>query len=508
MRGEGCVTNQTVLLVYFPLLVISAILLYAVMRRNKKYSLVRHSLAFYICLICWIIGEMLYYTLKNPFLLRYVYDLKLIFVAFNAVATFMAVAAFYRLRRSIPRFLPVVLCVIPAITSVLALTSPWHELLRQNYQLLSVAPLTRAIETHAIWFHVHAVYCQLLLLAIAVIVVIRYRNLPRAYRHGSVLLLPSLLIYFGGAVTEMLNLDNLPLDFTLICASVASVTFYMSTTANGKADYLNFKHQEIVNYLDESVFILDNIGRIVDTNLAAKKWLQTVKTTYAYIPFDDMLDKLKAEGRITRKPAEDGVGEYVYCIDTKYPLIYQMRREDILDDNGKATGGFVLLTDITRNRLFVERLREMAGVDPLTDLYNRYGYQELLRRIDREENLPLSVVLGDINGLKKINDSFGHEAGDKLLQHAARIIRECCPANGYAARVGGDEFVILLPSCDSEGAEHVMRHIHERLSLPTEEGYHAAIALGAATKTMTSENINILLSEADKTMYQSKEAKG
>jgi diguanylate cyclase (GGDEF)-like protein len=498
-------TNQTVLLVYFPMLVISAILLVSVMRHDKKRSLIRYSLAFYICLVGWIIGEMLYYTLTDPALLRYVYDLKLIFVSFNAVATFMTVAAFYRLKRSIPRWLPAALCVIPAITSILALTSPWHELIRQDYRLVSIVPFTRATEIRAIWFHVHTVYCQLLLLTIAAIIIVRYHRLPRAYRRGSVLLLPSLVIYFGGALTETLNLDGLPLDFTLICASIASVTFYMSTTANGRADYLSFKHQEIVNYLDEAVFILDNIGRIVDVNIAAKNWLRTVKTAYAYIPFEELLAKLKAEGRITRKPAEDGEGEYIYCIDTKYPLIYQMRREDILDDNGRAAGSFVLLTDITRNRLFVELLREMAGVDPLTDLYNRYGYQEALRKIDREENLPLSVVLGDMNGLKKVNDSFGHEAGDKLLKYAARIIRDCCPENGCAARIGGDEFVILLPSCSREDAAHVIRRIHERLSLPTEEGYLATIALGAATKTLPSENINILLGEADKTMYQAKD---
>jgi diguanylate cyclase (GGDEF)-like protein len=499
-------TNKTVLLVYFPLLIVSVILLVSVIRRDKKQSLIRHSLAFYICLVGWIVGEMLYYTLKDPALLRYVYDLKLIFVSFNAVATFMTVAAFYRLKRSIPRWLPALLCVIPVITSLLALTSPWHELLRQNYQLISIDPLTIATRTRALWFHIHNVYCQLLLLAIAVITVVRYRSLPRAYRRGSVLLLPSLVIYFVGALIETLDLDKLPLDFTVISAVIASITFFMTTTASGRANYMKFERQEIVNYLDESVFILDNIGRIVDVNLAAKKWLYTVKGKSAYIPFDDLLDKLKAEGRITRKPSEDGVGEYVYCIDTKYPLIYQMRRENILDDNGRATGGFVLLTDITRNRLFVERLRGMAGVDPLTGLYNRHGYQETLRKIDREENLPLTVVVGDMNGLKKVNDSFGHDAGDKLLQHTARIIRECCPENGYAARVGGDEFAILLPVCNSKSAARIIRHIHKRLSLPTDDGYHAAIALGAATKTLASENINILLAEADRTMYQLKEA--
>ncbi len=88
----------------------------------------------------------------------------------------------------------------------------------------------------------------------------------------------------------------------------------------------------------------------------------------------------------------------------------------------------------------------------MTGLYNRRFYEEKVRKLNTERNFPISLIIGDVNGLKLINDVFGHLKGDELLQKAALAIRNSCRSDEIIARWGGDEFVILLPktTCGSQ----------------------------------------------------------
>src|SRR5664280_1549772 len=102
--------------------------------------------------------------------------------------------------------------------------------------------------------------------------------------------------------------------------------------------------------------------------------------------------------------------------------------------------GFV--KDITDRKNAEAELVYISYHDQLTGLYNRRFFEEELRRLDTKRNFPLSIIMGDINGLKFINDSFGHAIGDEYLKKATEIIKKACRADEIIARLGGDEFVI------------------------------------------------------------------
>ena len=102
--------------------------------------------------------------------------------------------------------------------------------------------------------------------------------------------------------------------------------------------------------------------------------------------------------------------------------------------------------------------------DVLTGLYNRRFYEEEIKRLDTERNLPISIIIGDVNGLKLVNDAFGHDKGDELLQKAAAAIQSACRTDDIVARWGGDEFVILLPKTKTEEAEEIVNRIKELYS--------------------------------------------
>jgi len=110
--------------------------------------------------------------------------------------------------------------------------------------------------------------------------------------------------------------------------------------------------------------------------------------------------------------------------------------------------------------------------------------------------------MGDVNGLKLINDSFGHAMGDELLRKAAEVIKNGCRADDIIARLGGDEFVIILPKTDAFETEQIIKRIKD-LSLEEKEG-NVDISFGYATKNTEEENIQEIFKDAEDLMYQHK----
>ena len=164
--------------------------------------------------------------------------------------------------------------------------------------------------------------------------------------------------------------------------------------------------------------------------------------------------------------------------------------------------------DITERKKRENELIYISYHDVQTGLYNRDFFEEEIKRLDTERQLPLSVIIGDVNGLKLANDRLGHNQGDMLLVEIANILKICCRDEDIVARIGGDEFCILLPQTSSEVAQTICNRIYKACEDFNrgldKEMLNPSISLGHATKTNASELIENILKEADNTMYQDK----
>lgn len=151
-----------------------------------------------------------------------------------------------------------------------------------------------------------------------------------------------------------------------------------------------------------------------------------------------------------------------------------------------------------------DKLRYMSYHDQLTGLYNRRFFEEELRKLDTSENLPISVIMGDINGLKLVNDSFGHAMGDRLLERAATIIKSVCRPEDVIARLGGDEFIILLPKASSSEASQAVARIKDLISKEKIANIDISFSFGYDTKENWQQHILEVLSNAENHMYRNK----
>ncbi|MHB1126505.1 MAG: bifunctional diguanylate cyclase/phosphohydrolase [Bacillota bacterium] len=163
-----------------------------------------------------------------------------------------------------------------------------------------------------------------------------------------------------------------------------------------------------------------------------------------------------------------------------------------------------ILAAYTQRKRSQERIRYLGLYDQLTDLYNRASFEAELKLLDREEQLPISLVLGDVNGLKLVNDAFGHLIGDNLLVCIAQILKKTCRMDDVIARWGGDEFAIILPKTSLQEATEVCEQIRKYCLESEENPIRPSIALGVATKKKLEENIRKTINFAEDRMYRNK----
>ena len=175
--------------------------------------------------------------------------------------------------------------------------------------------------------------------------------------------------------------------------------------------------------------------------------------------------------------------------------------KDISDD---VLGVVLVFRDVTQQKKEAAEIFYLSYHDRLTGLYNRAFFERELARLNTDRQLPLSMIMGDVNGLKITNDVFGHQAGDNLLRAIAQLLRESCRSEDIIARWGGDEFIILLPQTSGEEAHQICERITKACRESSYGLTRVSISLGYATKKDPEEDIMQVLRLAEDFMYKRK----
>lgn len=169
----------------------------------------------------------------------------------------------------------------------------------------------------------------------------------------------------------------------------------------------------------------------------------------------------------------------------------------------KIFGTHIDVTDIKRVE---ENVLYLSYRDQLTSLYNRRFFEEQVYKLESDTSLPMSIIMLDVNGLKLINDAFGHAAGDSLLKKTAEVLKRALRADDMICRIGGDEFVVLLPNTPYDTSRALLERIQHATEGEQINGIDLSFSTGTATKTIDDVGLTIyeVLKLAENEMYQVK----
>jgi diguanylate cyclase (GGDEF)-like protein/PAS domain S-box-containing protein len=176
----------------------------------------------------------------------------------------------------------------------------------------------------------------------------------------------------------------------------------------------------------------------------------------------------------------------------------------IKNANKGVDGTVIGMLDITDRVSKQNEIDYITYHDTLTGIYNRNYFNNEIKNIDKEDNMPLSVIMGDVNGLKLTNDAFGHLLGDKLLETSANIMKNVCRKNDYIIRWGGDEFIILLPETEEKDAQSICDRIKAECDKEKVGSINLSISLGCSTKNNIYEDIMETIKNCEEIMYRIK----
>ncbi|HJV44576.1 MAG TPA: diguanylate cyclase [Bacillota bacterium] len=167
-----------------------------------------------------------------------------------------------------------------------------------------------------------------------------------------------------------------------------------------------------------------------------------------------------------------------------------------------------ILTDVTERVASEARVSFLSYHDSLTCLYNRAYVQKVIPEVMCPENFPISLIVGDMNGLKLVNDVFGHEQGDQLIVNTAKVLQSSCRAQDILVRWGGDEFVLILPKTDVNTCQEIMNSIKQKCTTCETDPIEVSVTMGSSTMNSTTSSFSDLFREAESIMYSLKIIEG
>jgi len=275
--------------------------------------------------------------------------------------------------------------------------------------------------------------------------------------------------------------------------------------AEKRTSEVSRQQQAILDNIPNAAWLKDREGRYVAVNEPYRKAFgEDSKDLVGKKDFDifspELAEKYEKEVKEVMRSGKrttfnetrvDSEGKTQYLEKVKTP---------IFNDFGEVFGVIGIIYDVTGTKEIEESLRHESTHDILTGLYNRAFFDAELERLSHGRMFPLSIVMADINDLKKVNDTLGHSEGDKMISLAARVMLAAFRSEDIVARIGGDEFAVLLPETDCKVAEKTVERVLRCSEVVNGE---VRIAFGIACAE-NEDNIAEALKHSDERMYQDK----
>jgi diguanylate cyclase (GGDEF)-like protein/PAS domain S-box-containing protein len=418
--------------------------------------------------------------------------------------------------------------IIPLLSTLAAATNEWHHALWTDVVLPPHSNF--AVYGHGGWFWIHISYSYVLLMVGTFILLRAFYRFAAAYRRQIGVFLFSLTIPWLSNIIYIFDLSPVSgMDLTPVAFASTGLIIAWSMYRFQLFDLVPVARERMIENMNVGVIVLDAQNRIVDINPAAQRFIGEAANHAIGKYAKEVLSAWAALVNHYRDVQETRAE---ICARLEPPLHLELQIAPLYDRYQQFSGRLITLHNITARILAEEAahhahkklqaqlseiqslqadLREQAIRDPLTNAFNRrYMIESLERELARasREHSPLSIVMIDIDHFKNVNDTFGHKAGDLMLNALCDLVRERTRGMDMLCRYGGEEFVVVLPGAtlvDAHQRAQEWRATFENLRVRHEgKEMRATISLGVAAFPQSGETIDEILRVVDSALYAAK----
>ncbi len=395
------------------------------------------------------------------------------------------------------------ICTLPVITVFLTLTNEIHKLIWTDAKVVLFDSFNMIVKEYNTMYFVSIFYSLALTIAGIVIIVIdiikSYGNPGEQNNWKKFLLIPYILIPWLVTLTKYQSFNPFPFIVEtpiIITACTPIIIGFLNKTKIREIMPVTF--ETIFEKMDDGIILVDKKDNILKLNQASRQIFNIHLNEVVGKPIINLLT------RLNESPDAFLKNEDLKIKNKGGQYFYNARQTEIKNDRGKLLGKVIVLRDITEIRKAEEEIKYLSFYDKLTGVYNRAFFDIELNRLNASHQMPLSLVIGDVNGLKIINDAFGHAYGDKLLIKIADILKSCFRKEDIIARWGGDEFSILLPNTSYSTTMQIVNRVIKKCKECSTDTMVISISIGVATKEKVRGDTEKLLKEAEDRMYRHK----
>jgi len=269
------------------------------------------------------------------------------------------------------------------------------------------------------------------------------------------------------------------------------------------------KYLTVFDSMPCEVFLLNERGELDNANCAGMEMVregkagESIKNTrleriFPWLKGEISAFQINGKREITFEKEVESLGG-----GKKTFLVKFTRLRDV---GNRFRGMIVIFNDLTEQKKVAERIHYNSIHDGLTDLFNRTFFEQEINRLENEGTVPCGIIVCDLDGLKLVNDTLGHKAGDILLKNAAQVIQKSFRQRDAVARIGGDEFAIILPGAGLNQMERSLKRICRNLAQYNKKNPQVPLrmSVGYAIRKTPEESLNRVFKEADNNMYREK----
>lgn len=260
---------------------------------------------------------------------------------------------------------------------------------------------------------------------------------------------------------------------------------------------INARNRALISTIPDLLLVSDREGNISPFTIAAKNeeniWNQFLNNPEIMDTLSNAARKVPLNRSFYIKELKMEIKDQVFYFEARF---HQSESKEIL----------IIIRNMTERILIEYKLRDMVERDNLTNLYNRRSFEMTMNKYSEQEIEKIAVISIDINGLKFINDTLGHQAGDRMIVASGKLISEIFGKYGFVSRIGGDEFGLIIENIEEAKLEKLLTHLSLRIEQynQSEQNENLSIAYGYSYHTAGVVNIEYMFQVADNNMYQNK----